>query len=60
MSPHWLCGQRVSFDPEDGIWSVVHRHADPILTVEALPSLVQKQLTEQAYLPSPCLNRIVN
>jgi ketosteroid isomerase-like protein len=28
--------------PEDGIWKVVHRHADPITTVQPAESIIQK------------------
>ena len=28
--------------PEDGTWKVVHRHADPITTVQAPESVIQK------------------
>ena len=30
------------FRPEDGTWKVVHRHADPITTVQAPESVIQK------------------
>ncbi len=30
------------FRPEDGTWKVVHRHADPITTVQPAESLLQK------------------
>src|SRR5712692_6480821 len=30
------------FRPEDGTWKVVHRHADPITTVQAPESVLQK------------------
>jgi ketosteroid isomerase-like protein len=30
------------FRPEDGTWKVVHRHADPITTVQAPESIIQK------------------
>jgi ketosteroid isomerase-like protein len=28
--------------PEDGTWKVVHRHADPLTTVQSPESLIQK------------------
>ena len=28
--------------PEDGIWKVVHRHADPITTAQPAESVIQK------------------
>ena len=28
--------------PEDGIWKVVHRHADPITTAQPVESVIQK------------------
>ena len=28
--------------PEDGTWKVVHRHADPITTIQAPESIIQK------------------
>ena len=28
--------------PEDGIWKVVHRHADPITTAQSAESVIQK------------------
>jgi ketosteroid isomerase-like protein len=31
------------FRIEDGIWKVVHRHADPIITAQAANSVIQKQ-----------------
>jgi ketosteroid isomerase-like protein len=30
------------FRPEEGTWKVVHRHADPITTVQAPESVIQK------------------
>ncbi len=30
------------FRPEDGVWKVVHRHADPITNVQAPESVLQK------------------
>jgi ketosteroid isomerase-like protein len=30
------------FRPEEGTWKVVHRHADPITTVQAAESVIQK------------------
>ena|SRR6266699_2915334 len=30
------------FRPEDGTWKVVHRHADPITTVQVPESVIQK------------------
>jgi ketosteroid isomerase-like protein len=30
------------FRPEDGVWKVVHRHADPITTPQAAESVIQK------------------
>jgi len=29
------------FRPEDGAWKVVHRHADPITTVQAAESVIK-------------------
>lgn len=31
------------FRPEDGTWKVVHRHADPIASVQPPESIIQKQ-----------------
>jgi ketosteroid isomerase-like protein len=28
--------------PEDGVWKVVHRHADPITTAQPAESVIQK------------------
>jgi ketosteroid isomerase-like protein len=30
------------FRPEDGVWKIVHRHADPITSARAAESVVQK------------------
>jgi ketosteroid isomerase-like protein len=30
------------FRPEDGVWKVVHRHADPITTARSIESVIQK------------------
>jgi len=30
------------FRPEDGVWKVVHRHADPITTAQPAESIIQK------------------
>ena len=30
------------FRPEDGVWKVVHRHADPITRAQAAESVIQK------------------
>jgi len=30
------------FRPEDGVWKVVHRHADPITTAQPAESVIQK------------------
>ena len=30
------------FRPEDGVWKIVHRHADPITTARPAESLIQK------------------
>ena len=30
------------FRPEDGVWKVVHRHADPITTAQPAESILQK------------------
>src|SRR5215218_4140696 len=30
------------FRPEDGTWSIVHRHADPITTPQAAQSIIQE------------------
>jgi ketosteroid isomerase-like protein len=30
------------FRPEDGVWKVVHRHADPITTARPIESLIQQ------------------
>ena len=32
----------IIFRPEDGVWKVVHRHADPITTVQSPESVLQK------------------
>jgi ketosteroid isomerase-like protein len=29
------------FRPEDGVWKVVHRHADPIITAQPAESVIQ-------------------
>ena len=31
-----------TFRPEDGVWKVVHRHADPITTAQPAESILQK------------------
>jgi ketosteroid isomerase-like protein len=30
------------FRPEDGVWKIVHRHADPITTAQPIESIIQK------------------
>ena len=30
------------FRPEDGVWKVVHRHADPITTAQPAESVIQE------------------
>ena len=30
------------FRPEDGVWKIVHRHADPITTAQPAESVIQK------------------
>jgi hypothetical protein len=30
------------FRPEDGVWKVVHRHADPITTDQPIESVLQE------------------
>jgi ketosteroid isomerase-like protein len=30
------------FRPEDGVWKIVHRHADPITTAQSAESVIQK------------------
>ena len=30
------------FRPEDGVWKIVHRHADPITTPQPVESVIQK------------------
>jgi hypothetical protein len=30
------------FRPEDGVWKVVHRHADPITTAQPVESVIQE------------------
>jgi ketosteroid isomerase-like protein len=30
------------FRPEDGVWKVVHRHADPITTARPIESVIQE------------------
>jgi ketosteroid isomerase-like protein len=30
------------FRPEDGVWKIVHRHADPITTAQPVESIIQK------------------
>ena len=30
------------FRPEDGVWKVVHRHADPITTAQPAESVIQR------------------
>ena len=30
------------FRPEDGVWKIVHRHADPITTAQPAESIIQK------------------
>lgn len=32
----------MNFRPEDGVWKIVHRHADPITTAQAAESVIQK------------------
>ena len=32
----------IIFRPEDGVWKVVHRHADPITTAQPIESVIQK------------------
>lgn len=32
----------IIFRPEDGVWKVVHRHADPITTTQPAESVLQK------------------
>ncbi len=32
------------FRPEDGLWKVVHRHADPITTAQPAESVIQNQI----------------
>jgi ketosteroid isomerase-like protein len=32
------------FRPEDGVWKIVHRHADPITTPQPVESVIQEQL----------------
>lgn len=33
------------FRPEDGVWKIVHRHADPITTAQPVESLIQNMIT---------------
>jgi ketosteroid isomerase-like protein len=30
------------FRPEEGVWKIVHRHADPITTIQPAESIIQK------------------
>jgi ketosteroid isomerase-like protein len=30
------------FRPEDGVWKIVHRHADPITTAQPVESITQR------------------
>jgi ketosteroid isomerase-like protein len=30
------------FRPEDGVWKIVHRHADPLITAQPVESVIQK------------------
>ena len=30
------------FRPEDGVWKIVHRHADPIATAQPVESVIQR------------------
>ena len=30
------------FRPEDGVWKIVHRHADPITTAQPVESIIQR------------------
>jgi ketosteroid isomerase-like protein len=41
MTP-WALRATMIFRPEDGVWKVVHRHADPITTPRAAESVIQE------------------
>ena len=41
VSPYALRATMI-FRPEDGVWKVVHRHADPITTAQPAESVIQK------------------
>jgi ketosteroid isomerase-like protein len=38
----WALRATMIFRPEDGEWKVVHRHADPITTVQPVESVIQE------------------
>jgi hypothetical protein len=40
------------FRPEDGSWKIVHRHADPITTPQSPESVIQRQVSDGAAVPS--------
>ena len=41
ISPYALRATMI-FRPEDGVWKLVHRHADPITTAQPAESVIQK------------------
>jgi ketosteroid isomerase-like protein len=41
ITPYTLRATMI-FRPEDGVWKVVHRHADPITTAQPAESVIQK------------------
>jgi ketosteroid isomerase-like protein len=39
--PPYALRATMIFRPEDGVWKVVHRHADPITTAQPAGSVIQ-------------------
>ena len=38
----WVLRATMIFRPEDGVWKVMHRHADPITTAQPAESVIQE------------------